>query len=310
LNPSKAGADKCTDLSMERNCDTSPCPIDCLVGTWSAWSSCPVTCGLGSIFRSRATTPPQYDGAICPYTVEIDYCDKGPCPVTCVVSDWSEWSPCPVTCVSGSEAYHRTRSREILRNGTDGCDFALSETEPWPCASAACPAPCILGDWTEWSACVGCGLQEQTRSRPITQQPTNGGRLCQVNTDTRFCQGPPCEVPCTFSPWSDWGSCTKSCSTGTRQRTRYLIEYDLDASQCPTLVNTQPCVEQECCPQDCKFKYSEWTPCNPQGYRRRTIIVTQNADCHGLPCPTCTVERDDCVPPEDGSCWKEDCPDD
>jgi hypothetical protein len=309
LNPSKVPVGQCVDLNQESQCDFNPCPRDCVVGSWNGWSPCGASCGLGSIVRTRSVDEPIFGGAPCPYAVDINYCDAGPCPVDCVVSDWQAWSPCPVTCAAAGENYFRTRHREILLNGTDGCDYNLEETEPVPCASNECPVNCILGDWSEWTDCVGCGLQEQTRKRTVIQEPAHGGRICQITTDIKFCQGPPCETPCTFSPWGLWGPCSKSCTPGTRTRTRYLIEADQDSSTCPTLINNQPCTEQECCPVDCRFSYSDWTPCSPQGYRRRFVQIIQNPQCNGLPCPICRVERDDCVAPEDKSCWLEDCPD-
>jgi len=307
LNPSQVPAGQCLDLQQMGDCDRNPCPIDCSVGPWANWSPCPVTCGDGYQIRSRTTSPPLYGGAICPYTFEVKYCNPGPCPIPCVVSPWGPWSPCPVTCSDGP-AYYRDRHRSILLNGTNGCpDVALTDTEPVACGSGPCPKNCELGPWGDWAPCVGCGLQQTSRSRNITQQPSGGGRVCQVTSAFRLCQNDPCPVPCTFSPWSDWSPCSVSCGTGKRSRTRYLLDFGADASVCPTLVTTDNCV-QSCCPVDCKFSYSAWDPCSPQGYRRRYVTIVQQPACGGAPCPVCRVERDDCTPPEQpNECWLEDC---
>lgn len=49
--------------------------VDCIMSSWTAWSSCSVTCGLGSLFRQREIlreavpggycTGPQFDSRAC-----------------------------------------------------------------------------------------------------------------------------------------------------------------------------------------------------------------------------------------------------
>jgi len=312
LNPSEVAPNQCTDVFQQSACDANPCPVNCIVGAWTDWSPCAVTCGLGQQMRSRSNINPLYGGQLCPPSVEIDFCDMGDCPVPCVVSEWDAWSPCPVTCSDPSVSYYQTHQRVIILNGTDGCDLPLSETSSSPCGSVPCPVNCELSNWGPWSPCSGCGLQQQSRSRNITTAPLNGGRICQVTNQYQLCDGidGPCIVPCTFSPWSDWGPCSKSCGEGSHSRNRYLLEYSSNEDSCPTLTNQEPCFDAPCCPVDCKFTYSAWGPCSPQGYRRRTVTITQNVACGGAPCPTCLVERDDCIPADDDdTCWLEDCDD-
>lgn len=69
-------------------CNRVPCPIDCVVGEWGAWTDCSAPCGDGVKSRTRPViTPAQYGGAVCPPTEENNVpCNEGPC---CITADWS-----------------------------------------------------------------------------------------------------------------------------------------------------------------------------------------------------------------------------
>lgn len=41
------------ELGLSEECIKNDCPIDCMWGNWSAYSSCSVTCGTGSKSRRR-----------------------------------------------------------------------------------------------------------------------------------------------------------------------------------------------------------------------------------------------------------------
>merc|ERR1719329_1565909 len=50
--PGNGGA-QCPPLEMQRRCNEQPCPLDCELAEWSAWSSCSADCGGGILQRSR-----------------------------------------------------------------------------------------------------------------------------------------------------------------------------------------------------------------------------------------------------------------
>lgn len=309
--------------SETRQCPLSPCPVDCIVSPWVE-SPCSVTCGVGVITKTRGTQGPWYGGAKCPYVAEFASCIMPPCEAECVVSEWSAWGPCSATCHIGLGPYpYQTRTRTILVNSPK-CSQELDLSQKQDCNIDLCPVDCILSDWALWEPEVcglvdgqqHCGLNIQRRHRSVITPPANGGRICQVTDDEQYCQGPPCEQPCEFSPWSEWEFPSVSCNADpTRpaqvRRTRFLLNSEnADGSSCPHITEAKN-ADILPCPVDCLFYYDEWSPCSPQGYRRRNVIITQypSQNPPGRPCPKCRVERDDCIPPQpaDDECWLENC---
>lgn len=57
-----------------------PCPQDCVVSNFSAWTPCSKTCGLGLQNRIRSVlAPPLFGGAACPNLTEFQTCQLKPC---------------------------------------------------------------------------------------------------------------------------------------------------------------------------------------------------------------------------------------
>merc|ERR550537_2195281 len=67
---------------------------DCEVGEWQP-GECSVECGGGvrSIMR-EVVTPAANGGAECPPMIEKEPCNMQPCPIDCVVGEWSEYGIC------------------------------------------------------------------------------------------------------------------------------------------------------------------------------------------------------------------------
>ncbi|KAG8556198.1 hypothetical protein GDO81_017962 [Engystomops pustulosus] len=80
-----------------------------------------------------------------------------------------------------------------------------------------------FSDWLPWQSCsVTCGQGVQKRIRlcdnPIS---ANGGLQCQEeDLETRVCQNKPCPVDGSWSDWSPWEECSKTCGIGKKTRTR------------------------------------------------------------------------------------------
>ncbi|XP_049724489.1 hemicentin-1 isoform X1 [Elephas maximus indicus] len=80
-----------------------------------------------------------------------------------------------------------------------------------------------FSQWSAWRSCsVTCGKGIQKRSRLCNNPlPANGGKSCQgSDSEMQNCQNKPCPVDGSWSAWSSWEECTRSCGHGNRTRTR------------------------------------------------------------------------------------------
>merc|ERR1719252_234026 len=114
---------------------------DCEVGAWQP-GECSVECGGGEMTLTReVVTPASNGGAECPIMLEKQSCNMQPCPIDCVVGEWSDYGMCSEPCGD------------------------LSETQE--CNVFACDMPCELDpEWTEWSPCskeCDTGITVQTK---------------------------------------------------------------------------------------------------------------------------------------------------
>jgi hypothetical protein len=79
--PAHGGTACPSPTTKSRQCNTDPCPVDC-VGSWSDYNTCNQPCGGGTQTRSWTTiTPSAHGGTACPSpTMELRECNIEPCP--------------------------------------------------------------------------------------------------------------------------------------------------------------------------------------------------------------------------------------
>jgi hypothetical protein len=295
VTPAAFGGTPCGALSETQACNTQLCAVDCVVSPWSPWGACSKDCGGGTQIRTRTIiTPAANGGTPCPILQEEQSCNTQPCPVDCVVSAWSEWGPCTKTCGGGEQ----TRTRTVISpaaNGGQPCPV-LSETRT--CNEQPCPVDCVVSDWTPWGACsLPCGGGTQTRTRTIITQAANGGTPCPINlVEEQSCNTQPCATDCVVSEWSAWSACTATCGGGEQTRTRTIITPASGGGACPPLTETRPCNQQPCAADCVVSEWSPWGSCSlPCGggtqTRTRTILIP--ASNGGAPCPA-LVETQPC----------------
>jgi hypothetical protein len=136
--PPQANGAACPPLEETVACNIAPCPVDCQVSEFGPWSACSTSCGSGTRTRSRSVlVPPAHGGQACPDLTETESCNTQPCPVDCVMSEWSAWSACSVSCGGGTQ----TRTRSIIQPSQYGGQACGATLQTQECNAAACPTP-------------------------------------------------------------------------------------------------------------------------------------------------------------------------
>ena len=279
------------------HCSAPCCFVDCVVSSWSHWSSCTAsTCGTeGSQTRSRSTTTRPsilLFGKDCPSNLLESRLCYGSTAVDCQLSSWSEWSPCSASACGGQGS--QTRSRSITTHSSCGGDACSSNwQESQLCYAGSRAVDCQLSLWSEWSACpaIRCGssaMQTSSRHRITTEKC--GGSCTSRFRRTRMCfRGP---VNCKLSSWSEWSTCNGTVCTaghGTQVSFRNKAIKETCGGTCTTtLLKTQSCfnffrrkaVECQLSP------WSEWsdctrTSCQLSGIQTSTRNKRVKEECQG-----------------------------
>lgn len=216
-------------------------------------------------------------------------------PTNCEVSSWSTYGDCSKSCGTGTMTRTRTVSVPAYYGGK--CDDALEDK--LACKPDPCPVDCELSAWSPFSACtITCGEGTKRRTRYMVRTPLHGGVICQDLEEVTSCDEGACPVKCETTEWSNWGSCSKTCTSsdgksGKQYRTRSITQIALHGGAvCPTLTSKQDCGEADC-PVDCvQSALSAKSTCSePCGWgtatQTRDTLVEPKFD--GTPCLDSTV---------------------
>jgi len=249
-NPSPSGGGvNCTgsDVATEQcntgscPCTAGHCPVDGGWGSWTAYSRCSVTCGVGNQTKYRYCNHPHaaYGGRFCVGDeYETHSCYGIPCPgshTTVQNGGWGPWggfSTCTKTCGAGQQTRYRNcdhpaPSATGLQCIGDGQQTTTCHNEACPCTGSSCPVNGGWGNWLPFSQCSHtCGSGSKTRWRYCNHpRPSHGGQPCVGGqTDTQTCTVGSCAGPSPvdghWSSWSAYGPCSRSCGTATHSRHR------------------------------------------------------------------------------------------
>nr|XP_033499141.1 papilin [Epinephelus lanceolatus] len=231
---------------------------------WSSgsWSVCSRECGSG--YQSRLVfctidneAYPDYLCASLARPQTNRTCNPQACPQT---RSWKtgEWNTCSVTCGGGSQV----RSVQCISHDAAGPRvvedaMCAAYTEAPPSLQTCNMQKCAEYQVSRWSACsVTCGTGQQTRD--VTCVGTGGMRLEETScsnlvrpTAARSCEMAACLRQISWHV-GDWGLCTKSCGSGTRER--QVICSDQDRNLYPVRecnVNPKPSTMERCNTQSC-----------------------------------------------------------
>ncbi|TDH04501.1 hypothetical protein EPR50_G00153140 [Perca flavescens] len=265
-----------------------PCPEDCVLSDWGAWSPCPLPCS-GNSTRERSASPLRQPGEEkeCPPTKETELCKLNS---NCFHYSYNitDWSTCQLSdrAVCGNGI--KTRMLDCVRSDGKSVDLKfckqLGLERKWQMNASCvveCPVNCQLSDWSPWSQCTHpCGLAGKLwRRRTVIQAPQGDGRPCPSQME----QWKPCLVkPCyswRYSAWSDCKSEGARCGEGLRFRNvscfvsngsgrqdSILVDDELCGDLEPSVDRDTPIVLQESCtvpcPGECYLTdWTVWSPC-------------------------------------------------
>uniref|UniRef100_A0A3P8V8E3 SCO-spondin n=1 Tax=Cynoglossus semilaevis TaxID=244447 RepID=A0A3P8V8E3_CYNSE len=244
----------CLDGSDEKDC------VDCIMSPWTAWSTCSVSCGLGSVFRQRDILREALPGGACGGAqFDSRSCFAQACQVDGQWSKWSEWSDCDVKCGGGVRHRNRTCSAPPPKNGGRDCEGMIRQTQT--CNSQSCTT-----DVATQTGCVNGMVL-------VTEKDCQTGRV------------EPCPPLC--SHLSLTSNCTDKCILGCRCPSGLYLQDGRckNSSQCvchwegQTLqpgqtVNKDQCTTCVCregqvtcdnssCVASCQWSaWSSWSPCD------------------------------------------------
>jgi hypothetical protein len=186
------GGANCTDSdgSETQSCNTQCCPVDCVPGSWSSWTLCPL-CNetVQYISSTRAIVSDASCGGENCTLIQYQACP------TCTPIDCSGTNTSVCSCDSSGFTGTATLTYRIdVQKFGDAaeCPYADGTTFTEPCSPAQislCPVPC-LHEYTNWTSC-NCYDFTQFRDYTITQNASNGGAPCPdprlAFTETRSC---------------------------------------------------------------------------------------------------------------------------
>jgi len=284
--------------SQSQKCGTIPCPINGGYTEWSPWTACSVTCGGGTVKRTRnCTNPlPQYGGKDCSLDgpeIITQACNPQSCPVNGGYSPWSDWTQCTVTCGGGESLRSRQCTNPAPEFGGKDCSSLGSSSETVKCKSDPCPVNGGYSPWQEWSPCsVTCGSGEQNRMRICNNPaPSNGGGDCMAiglgqPTEFKACYLEVCPGP----PETGWSECSKTCGGGEKFK---MVNIGGQMTKKVIACNNYPC------PVDGGFSpWSNWTECSQScggGVSSRTRVCINPMPMYGgKTCPGKPVETKEC----------------
>jgi len=241
------GGKHCGQPYMHKPCHNKKCARDCRMTTWSKWTECSKTCGLGSKIRLRTIHMlPAFGGKKCLGTTQYRKCSFGRCPVSCKVSKWGKYSKCTKSCGKG----HMIRHRKVVKKGKNSvCPYTREQKL---CGDITCPSDCRLSPFSGFTRCSArCGGGFQHKKRVVVRKAIYGGKPCKNLVAYRQCNTKACKIDCAYTKWSKSSFCSRTCGIGRKFRVRSItIQASFGGKPCGQLKRVTSCKTANC-PTDC-----------------------------------------------------------
>ncbi|XP_068713828.1 uncharacterized protein [Montipora foliosa] len=221
-------------------------------------------------------------------------------------TNWSSWSQCSQTCRGGTRSRMRSCTNPPPSNGGSHCLGPGNQAQN--CGRNFCPSK-VDGGWAQWSlfsmCSASCNGGVQIRSRTCSKPfPRHGGRRCLGRaSEQRSCNTRPClnRINGGWSPWQPWGSCSKTCDSGSQTRIRTCSNPPPrnGGRTCPgTRLQRRRCNSIGCPVNGRWSAWRPWGPCSRTcggGVQRRTRTCTNPPPRNsGAPCTGRSLETRQC----------------
>ncbi|XP_013784127.1 A disintegrin and metalloproteinase with thrombospondin motifs adt-1-like [Limulus polyphemus] len=273
--------------------ETEACKVEVIPEwrDWGEWSSCTVSCGLGTRVRYRScNNPEQYNGRkSCREEDKSDteQCFTDPCSGW---GKWEEWSGC----FGFSDNFIRVRTRKCLN--VDPAEVIKycpesGDTETEACKVEVTPVHGAWGTWSKFGLCsVTCGSGVRLRTRECNNPPaTFGGHQCPgISVEKLVCEQGECPIHGGWGQWQEWSECPVTCGLGVHFRKRLCNNPKpaLGGRICPVEDSHE---REEChrkpCPVDGAWSsWSDYEQCSVTcgiGEMRRTRKCNNPPPAHG-----------------------------
>ncbi|XP_022795623.1 uncharacterized protein LOC111334195 isoform X1 [Stylophora pistillata] len=273
--------------------------VDGNYSEWSDFSPCSVSCGNGTMKRTRNCSQPSpinraLNCSSIGHSEEAKSCFLQECPLNGGYSQWSVFGNCSKTCGGGIKKRNRTCSNPEPELGGRNCTSLGLAIEVEECNAQPCPINGGYGKWTEFSQCtVSCGNGTRQRTRSCTSpQPKYGGKDCShlgSNIEIAICNITFCPIHGGFSEWTKFSKCTRTCGKGLQERTRTCSnpEPSRGGHNCSSFgayEETRLCNTQHCPINGGYTQWTRWGECSQScgvGIKNRTRSCTNPIPMHG-----------------------------
>ncbi|XP_042804552.1 thrombospondin type-1 domain-containing protein 7B [Panthera leo] len=241
-----------------------------------------------------------------------------PCSTNCIVSSWSAWGLCiHENChdPQGRKGF-RMRQRHVLMESTGPAGQCPHLVESVPCEDPMC---------YRWLMSEGVCIPDHGKCgrghrilKAVCQNDRGedvSGSLCPASPppERTACEIP-CRMDCVVSEWTEWSSCSQSCSNknadGKQTRSRIILALPGEGGKpCPAtqaLQEYRSCNDHSC--MQLYWETSPWGPCSED-----TLVTALNATIGWNGEATCGVgiqtRRVFCVKSHVGQVMTKRCPD-